>query len=426
MSKLLYNLFLIVYRVGITIVSIWNDKAKTWGTGRKDIFSKIALALGTSNGKQHTVWMHCASLGEFEQGRPLLDEIRKASPASKLIVTFFSPSGYEQRKDYKGADHVFYLPMDGHNNAKKFIDLINPSLVLWIKYEYWYYYLTELKSRNIPTLLISATFREDQRFFNKYGTFWLQMLHTFTHIFLQNSFSAKLLEGINISNNVTITGDTRFDNVKDIADHFIEVPHIGQFCNGRQTIVAGSTWEDDEAIFKHYIKTHPQRLLILAPHEVDHENLQDIKKMFPSSMFYSQLVENAESNSIPDASINVLIIDSIGLLSRLYKYCDVAYVGGGFGDNGLHNILEAAVYGKPVIFGPETDKNFEAEEMIEAGGAISIGNALQLEAAINELLDNKVILEMKGKAAYDYVQNSAGGTNKIMGYLKLHNLLATS
>ena len=422
MTQGLYNLFLFFYQIGITIFALRNHKAKRWVTGRKNILEKISSEL-SKNYTGHTTWMHCASLGEFEQGRPLLEQIRITNPSSRIIITFFSPSGYEIRKDYIGADHVFYLPMDSSRNARIFVELINPTLVLWIKYEYWYYYLGELKRRNIPTLLISGSFRKSQRFFSSYGGFWRNILLCFTHLFLQNRASADLLSEINISEKVTISGDTRFDRVINIAENFIDVPGVSGFCKDHQVVVAGSTWEEDEAIFVHYVKANPNKVFIIAPHEIDHENLQDIKKEFPNSLFYSQIINSNKSSNTMDPEVNVLIIDSIGLLSRLYKYADVTYVGGGFGDDGLHNILEAAVYGKPVVFGPEIDKNVEAQDMIDTGGAVCIENAVELEIALNEMMNNDVELKLKGNAAKEFIYGSAGATNEIMTYLQENNLL---
>ena len=422
MTKGLYNLFLFFYHTGISIFALRNQKAKRWVEGRKNILERISGKLG-KNYTGHTTWMHCASLGEFEQGRPVMEQIRVNNPSSRIIVTFFSPSGYEIRKDYTGADYVFYLPMDSSRNARKFVEMINPSLVLWIKYEYWYYYLAELKRRNIPTLLISGSFRTGQRFFHNYGGFWRDILMSFTHLFVQNKSSADLLVEIGISENVTISGDTRFDRVINIAENFIEVPGISGFCKDHQVVVAGSTWEEDEAIFVHYVKANPKKVFILAPHEIDKENLDDIKKEFPNSLFYSQITNSDKHSSIPDSAANVLIIDSIGLLSRLYKYADVTYVGGGFGDDGLHNILEAAVYGKPVVFGPEIDKNVEAQDMIDTGGAVCIENAVELEIALNEMMNNDIELKLKGDAAKEFIYSSAGATKEIMTYLHENNLL---
>ncbi len=395
---------------------MWNDKADHWIKGRKNIFEKIKKILNTKDSINiQTIWMHCASLGEFEQGLPLIEKIKKDYPGNKIIITFFSPSGYEIRKDFKGADHVFYLPEDSLSNAKKFIELINPKLVLWIKYEFWYYYLSELKKRNIPVLLISGAFRKDQPFFKWYGNIWKKMLNCFEHYFVQNKNSKTLLEKCSLKN-VTLSGDTRFDRVISIAENFDDVPLIKEFCGESKVVVAGSTWEDDEAELIHFAKINSHIKFIIAPHEIDKENLSDVKKEFPNSIFYSQLTEEEPKQ-------NILIIDNIGMLSRLYRYADVTYVGGGFGDDGLHNILEAAVYGKPVIFGPEFEKNFEAEELIECGGAVTIENALELEKVLNKLLNDDTELQKTGIAARDYVYSKAGATEKILNFIQEKRLL---
>lgn len=409
LSLFFYTIFLKVYPVVIRIAALWNDKAKLWIKGRKNfpVFNSP---------ESETIWMHCASLGEFEQGRPLLEKIRKEFPRYTIVITFFSPSGYEIEKNFTGADHIFYLPIDSASNAKRFIQLINPALVLWVKYEYWYHYLFELKNKNIPTLLISGAFRKDQPFFKWYGNFWNEMLDCFTYYFVQNSNSKILLATINIKN-VTVSGDTRFDRVISIAENFDDVPLIKEFCGSSKVIVAGSTWEDDEAELIHYARTNTDIKFIIAPHEVDKENLADVKKEFKNSLFYSEL------NDLTIQNTNIIIIDNVGMLSRLYKYAGITYVGGGFGDDGLHNILEAAVYGKPVIFGPVFEKNFEAEELISCGGAITIENALELEKVLNNLLNNPVELKKRSEAAKNYVYKNAGATKKIMEYIQENRLL---
>lgn len=360
--------------------------------------------------------MHCASLGEFEQGRPLIERVKKDFPAYDIVITFFSPSGYEIEKKFPGADAVFYLPMDSPSNAKKFIELIDPALVLWVKYEYWYHYLHELKNKNIPTLLISGSFREDQPFFKWYGGFWKEMLNCFTCYCMQNESSKALLESIGITN-VMVSGDTRFDRVIAIAENFDPLPGIKDFCDNSKVMVAGSTWEDDEAELVHYVRTHPEIKFIIAPHEIDKENLRDVKKEFTGSVFYSEITEDTL------LSTNSVIIDNIGMLSRLYHYADITYVGGGFGYDGLHNILEAAVYGKPVIFGPETDRNFEAQELVECGGGLIINNALELEKSANLLFKDPVELKKRGDASKAYVYGNAGATEKIMKYIQENRLL---
>ena len=427
-SIIFYRIFLALYHTGISIVSMWNAKAKLWIEGRK-IFPLVDY----KNDIEKTVWMHCASLGEFEQGRPVLEEIKLQYPAYKIIITFFSPSGYESAKNFKGADHIFYLPKDSASNAKKFIERINPSLVLWVKYEYWYYFLNELKKKNIPTLLISGVYRNNMPFFKWYATLWKNMLFTFTHFFVQNQESKNVLQKEINADKITNSGDTRFDRVIAIAEKFEHITDIEEFCTNSQVIVAGSTWEDDEAEWVHYVKIHPEIKFIIAPHKIDKENLADVKKQFPGSVFYSEWISGEQrtaNNNQPSTInhqrlINCIIIDNIGMLSRLYYYATACFVGGGFGYDGLHNILEAAVYGKPVIFGPEFEKNFEAVEMIECDGAISIANAIELEKVLDKLLTDNVELKRRGEAAGNYVYTHSGATKKIMDFIQ-KNLLLTN
>lgn len=417
MKLLLYNIFLKLYPLGIRLASIWNEKASLWIKGRK----KFPVIENTDT-KKETIWMHCASLGEFEQGRPLIEKVRKEYPLYKIVITFFSPSGYEIEKNFKGADHIFYLPSDSASNAKKFIALINPKLVLWIKYEYWHYYLHELKKRNIPTLLISGYFRRDQPFFKWYGNFWREMLQCFSHYFLQNEDSKILLETLDIKN-ISVSGDTRFDRVMAIVENFEEVPLIKEFCGNNKVVVAGSTWEDDEAELIHYVRANTDVKFIIAPHEVDKENIRDVKKHFANSVLYSEWITNKGQYANGNTQSNCLIIDSIGILSRLYSYADVTYVGGGFGYTGLHNILEAAVYGKPVIFGPEIDKNVEAQELMDCDAGIIIENALELEKVLNELLRNEEELKRRSEAAKNYVYSNVGATKKVMDFIQEKRLL---
>lgn len=388
--------------------------------GRQDQFKTIIHKLASSTDaegyKRGSIWMHCASLGEFEQGRPILERIRKEYPAYRLVVTFYSPSGYEVRKNYPGAD-IFYLPVDSAHNAAKFISLIDPKFVIWIKYEYWYYYLAELNRLNIPVILISATFRRSQPFFKWYGGLWRKMLGFFDHIFIQHENYLTLLSIINVSGNVTVSGDTRFDRVIEIAENFEPVPFVEGFCGGHRVIVAGSTWEDDEALFVHYSKSNPEIKFIIVPHEVHKENIKDVQKEFPNGVLYSALEKEYPKEK------NVLIIDNIGLLARLYKYADITYVGGGFGYEGLHNILEAAVYGKPVLYGPEVDKNPEALELVEADAGIFIDHAIELEGTIDGLFSHEAELTRRSEAARNFVYARAGATEKIMEYIRAENLL---
>lgn len=429
MGIFFYNLLISLYAIAFKIAAIFNMKARLGLQGRKNIFIKIASSIGT--GKQQLIWMHCASLGEFEQGRPVLESLKNRYPGSTIVLTFFSASGYEAMKNYEGADHVFYLPMDSPLNAKQMVDILNPSLVLWVKYEFWYHYLHELKASNVPTLLISGIFRASHPFFKWYGGIWREMLKCFTHIFVQNESSSNLLATIGFNKNVVVTGDTRFDRVIEIAENFEAIPLVEKFCGGNKVIVAGSTWEDDEAELIHYVRKNPQIKFIIAPHEVTAENLRDVKKEFDNSIFYSALITGQYATGNPDTkgdeliSANVLIIDNVGMLSRLYYYADITYVGGGFGADGVHNVLEAAVYGKPVIFGPEFEKYSEAIGLEESGAGISIENALELETILEELWGNDSLLADKGKAAKDFVYSNAGASNKIIQFIQEKRLLTS-
>lgn len=418
-----YHLFLIIYKAGIYLISFWNHKAKLWISGRKDVFKKLQKLIKSSGGDK-TIWMHCASLGEFEQGRPVLQKIREEFEDKIIVVSFFSPSGFEIVKGNKDFKNIFYLPLDSKSNAKNWLDILNPGLVLWVKYEYWYFYLKEIKERKIPLLMISGVYRNSQIFFKWYGGFYRNMLNSFTHFFLQNEASKEYLEKIISPEKITVAGDTRCDRVINIAQNFTDIPGIISFCENHKVIVAGSTWEEDETEWIHFIKQHPEIKFIIAPHEIDAENLEDVRKEFAGSIFYSQWLEESQApNNGERQQSNCLVIDNIGMLSRLYHYATIAYVGGGFGDDGLHNILEAAVYGKPVIFGPEYDKNFEAQEMINCGGAISVDNAITLEKTINQLLGDTIELSSRSEAAKNYVYKNAGATNKIILFIKENNLL---
>ncbi len=417
LSKSLYNLFLLLYSIGIRVAALANPKARKWINGRKNIFATINEQLSTNNGQP--IWMHCASLGEFEQGRPLLEELKANNPEQKIVLTFFSPSGYEVMKDYKGADFVFYLPMDSPENAKRFLDVVNPALVLWVKYEYWFYYLSVLKERNIPTLLVSGIFRKNHPFFKWYGDIWRKMLQSFTHFFVQNNESKQLLETLGFKENITLNGDTRFDRVLEIAENFTPVAGIAEFCGDSQVIVAGSTWEEDEIELLHFVNVHKNVKFIIAPHEIDKVNIKDVKDEFPSSIFYSEL-ENQQraTNNDQHLPCNVLIIDNIGMLSRLYKYATVTYIGGGYGADGVHNVLEAAVYGKPVVFGPVYEKFDEAIGLVDAGGAISIdGGPVKVETILNNLLHDEAQRKKMGEAAKKFVNDNAGASKKIIQFI---------
>lgn len=412
--------------------------------GRKGIWEKLEAEVRgqrSEKGDLKVIWVHCASLGEFEQGRPLIEKLRSQYQDFKLLLTFFSPSGYEIRKNYKGADMVFYLPMDGPQNAKRFLKLVNPSLVLFVKYEFWFYYLREVKQNNIPLLLISAIFRENSVFFKWYGGFHRRMLSFFDHLFVQNERSKQLLASINSGDNSSVCGDTRFDRVIEIAEQFTPIPIIEKFVGGSKTIVAGSTWPEDEQILQKSITTinDTSIKLIIAPHEIGEEHISQLQKLFPNSILFSELtIDNrqlATDNNQPASGIqqpvssiqypasgNILIIDNIGMLSRLYKYGHITYIGGGFG-KGIHNTLEAAVYGKPVLFGPAYHKFQEAIDLVNSGGAISINNTGECVSAIQTLITEDAAYGKSGEKAKDYVYTNKGATQKIMQYIQEKRLL---
>ena len=422
MAIAFYRLFLWLYRCGVVVLSPFNNKASRWLSGRKNVFQNLQRFTDAKKGD--IIWFHCASLGEFEQARPLLEGIRERYPDYSILLSFFSPSGYEIRKDYKGADFVTYLPLDGPVNAKKMVDMVRPKLVVWVKYEYWHFYLQEIKKRNIPLLLVAGIFRSEQLFFKSWGGFHRNMLNCFTCLFVQNQDSKKLLGSIGFSDNVSVSGDTRFDRVIEIADQSVGIAAIEQFVEGCPVIVAGSTWEEDEEELDHFANTHPDIKFIIAPHEIDEDHLKDIEKLFHHSIRYSNLLANQHINQNSKVEIqNVLIIDNIGMLAKLYKYATVAYVGGGFGDDGVHNVLEAAVYSKPVIFGPVYEKFSEAVQLIDAGGAFCIENALELEESLQVLLTNSEEYKTASRAAGDYVYANKGATQKILSYIQEKRLL---
>ena len=407
--------------MGIHLSALWNQKARSWISGRHNVF-ELAREASKKCAGQKVVWMHCASLGEFEQGRPLLNRIKAQSPEVQFFITFFSPSGYEKIKNDNDYKYVFYLPMDSAVHAKKWIEIVKPHLVLWIKYEYWYFYLKEIKKKNIPLIMVSAIYRRSQTFFKWYGNFYTSMLYAFTHFFVQNSDSKKVLDSIIPEDRISIAGDTRCDRVINIATHFVEVPGIKEFCEDKRVVVIGSSWEDDEVEWTHFVRTQKDIKFIIAPHEIDEDNLRDVKKRFPESILYSEWLQQKDSSDKANTP-HCLIINNIGTLSRLYFYAHITYVGGGFGKNGLHNILEAAVFGKLVIFGPEYENNFEAAALIDNSGAISIENALELEKVLHELLDHPQEIITRGEAAKAYVYENSGATEKITQFLIEHKLI---
>lgn len=408
-----YNIFTSLYLFSVYIVSFFNKKAKKWIEGRKNVFENLNAALA---GKQaeSLLWMHCASLGEFEQGRPLLEKLKEGNSKLKIVLTFFSPSGYEIRKNSPLADHIFYLPMDSKKNAERFVSLLNPSVVIFVKYEFWFHYLNELKKKNIPSFLISASFRANQHFFRWYGEWFREILKTFTHIFVQDEGSKNLLEKINIKN-VSVSGDTRFDRVFATAQAAEGIPVIAKFKEGKKIFIAGSTWEEDEKIIYRIPFSKYRLKVIIAPHEISENNIRRVISLFPEkSIRYSHLLKMDEATRDRELiACNFLIIDNIGMLARLYRYGDISYIGGAHGRS-LHNILEAAAFGLPVIFGPDYSKNWEAAALIGKGGAFSVKNSGELENKIGFLLHDEMILRIASEMSRNFVRSNTGATEKIL------------
>lgn len=415
-----YNIFLLLYKASIHIASLFNGKAKKWVQGRKRIFENLQAAIP---GNEKIIWMHCASLGEFEQGRPLLEKIRSQYPHYKMLLTFFSPSGYEVRKEYAGADWVFYLPMDSPANARRFLEIVQPSLVIFVKYEFWYYYLKKIKYRNIPLLLVSALFRKDMAFFKWHGAIQRKMLSRFDHLFVQNHESKKLIDETGLGNICTVSGDTRFDRVIEIASQFQPIAAIEKFTGNSKVIVAGSTWPEDEVVLqKAFMSIHdPSLKMIVAPHEITEKHISDIKQLFPGAICYSELPADRSSQS------SILIIDNIGMLSSLYKYAHISYVGGGLKSNGVHNVLEAAVYNKIVLFGPFYEKYSEAVQLVQSGGGLSFNDIKKdgsmLRQLIEALLTDQKEYTYRSKAAGEFVYSNKGATQKVIQFIQEKRLL---
>lgn len=404
-----YCILIRLYYLTILIVSPFNIKAKSWIKGRKNLFQLLNNAIG---GQTDVVWFHCASLGEFEQGRPVIEAYKVQNPDHKILLTFFSPSGYEIRKNYNGADWVFYLPLDTRSNVIKFLNIVKPCKVIFVKYEFWKNFLKELSKNNIPVYLISAIFRKDQLFFKWYGGWYRKLLNYFTHIFVQNEESFNLLSDINIVH-ISVAGDTRFDRVYEIASNAKVIEEAAKFSEGYKIIIVGSAWPKDEEILAPYInKSASEIKFIIAPHEISE----------------SALVKTEESISVPVVRFSkalksdlkttrVLLVDNVGMLSSLYKYGYIAYIGGGFG-KGIHNILEAAVFGLPVFFGTNYHKFSEAVDLISEKGAFSVNSYNELEQHLNRLLSDNVYCQKTSDISKSFVESRIGATKKIMEFIK--------
>jgi 3-deoxy-D-manno-octulosonic-acid transferase len=410
---LFYKIFTQLYFFFIKIASLFSKKAFQMISGRHnwefDLRKKID--------KNATyIWVHCASLGEFEQGRPLIEKLKSEKPQYKILLSFFSPSGYEIRKNYEYADVVCYLPFDSKNNAKKFIEIINPKFAVFVKYEFWFFMINQLSEFNIPIFIISAVFRRNQIFFKSYGQFYLTILKKFTLLFLQDVNSEKLLNGVGVRNTI-VCGDTRVDRVEQIASQKYENKQFEDFVKDNDVIVCGSTWIEDEKIITEYINANNNSKFIIAPHEIDEKHIKHIEsRINKKSVKYSEIDKKVEINS------DIIIIDTIGLLSKLYRYGKIAYVGGGFG-KGIHNILEASVYNIPVIFGPNHKKFKEALDLIKIGAAFSINNYKDFEKVVENMRTNNSDYENSKQASRSYFCNSSEATIQIFNKIEEFELI---
>ncbi|RFZ91750.1 3-deoxy-D-manno-octulosonic acid transferase [Mucilaginibacter conchicola] len=399
---LIYNIGIIIYHWVACLVSLFSNKAKLWVNGRRK--QQIQPL-------KSCIWFHFASLGEFEQGRPVLEEMRKLYPDEKFVVTFFSPSGYEIRKNTPLADAVYYLPLDTAANARRFVDTLQPKMAIFTKYEYWFHFFNQLHKQHVPLYVISSIFRPKQVFFKWYGSLHRKMLKMVTWFFVQDADSKHLLHDIGITN-VTISGDTRFDRVWANAQKPKALPEIEKFKDGKKLFIAGSTWPQDEALIANLIKQHPDWKFVIAPHEIGEDKISHLEGVLPkdTTLRFSQI-------SHLTSHISCLIIDNIGMLSSLYQYADIAYIGGGFGA-GIHNTLEAAAFGMPVIFGPNYQKFKEARDLVELKGSFTISTQEALNCIADKLMNDEQARHVSAVVAKNYVKQNVGATDAILGYVK--------
>lgn len=395
----------------LKIIALFNKKIKLFVDGRKQTFTVLKNNISSSD---TVIWIHCASLGEFEQGRPILEKLKEKHPTKKLVLTFFSPSGYEIRKNYNGADVVCYLPLDSVKNAKKFLNIVHPETAIFVKYEFWPNLLKELKVRNIDTILISGIFRENQAFFKWYGGFMRKALSTFSYFFVQDKLSETLLKSINFTN-VIACGDTRFDRVYEITKQDNTLDFISKFKNSTYTLVAGSTWKEDEEILVNYINTKAseKEKFIIAPHNINSNDIQELKKFI-----HKKVVLFSEKEGKNLETYQVFIIDTIGILTKVYSYADIAYVGGGYTKSGVHNVLEPATFGLPIIIGPNYSKFIEVKELIELKACFSVNNSKKLSVLLSSFFIDKIKRLETGSRALNYVIDKTGASAKILKYLK--------
>lgn len=403
-----YNVGTLIYGALIRFVALWNPKAQKWVEGRNDLFTRLEATIDHS---KPIVWVHCASLGEFEQGRPIIDSIKADYPEFRILLTFYSPSGYEVRKDYQNADYVFYLPLDTPRNARRFVEIVAPSHVFFVKYDYWFHLLRELANKNIPTYFISAIFRKQQLFFKPWGQWYRNMLKFVTHFFVQSNESKVLLESIGVQN-VTVSGDTRFDRVAQVVESARKLEWVEAFLGGEKAHIGGSTWEPDEELIAAYVQQNPEQKWIVAPHEVNEASINRLYRLFGDRLLkYSDLVEGREINGH-----RILLIDCYGLLTSIYQYGSLAVIGGGFGV-GIHNTLEAATFGMPIVFGPNYSKFKEANDLVALQAAFSIADEDTFLEVMNTLDSDVKMRKKAGNRASHYVQQNRGAKDRILKHI---------
>ncbi len=408
---LLYNLFLILYRTAIAVAAIRSEKARAWQDGRRDQWMKLESMMPPVVDGQPRFWMHCASLGEFEQGRPVLEALRRHYPDAVLLLSFFSPSGYSQRRNYSGVDAVFYMPLDGPVTSRRFLDLVRPTCALFVKYEFWHYYLKGLQDRGVLSVLVSGAFRESQAAFRPWGGFFRKMISRFSILTVQDEGSLALLRQHLPDAQASLTGDTRFDRVAGIAAEGRELPPIDAFRVGARLLIAGSTWPEDERMLHQALPALPEDWkLILAPHEIDGAHLDSIRQRFDRDCVFL-------SEYQPGTPARVLIIDNIGMLSALYGYGEIAFVGGGFSRGGIHNVLEPAAFGLPVIMGPAYEKFVEAVDLVKHGFAFPVTDADGVSHRIGSLSADPAGLASLQRLIREYVRQQTGATAKIIALI---------
>jgi len=407
----LYSILILGVGFGLKIIALFNKKIRLFVDGRKETFSILQNSISKSDS---VIWVHCASLGEFEQGRPIIEKLKEQFPSKKIVITFFSPSGYEVRKNYNIADVVCYLPLDTEQNAKKFLDVIHPELAIFVKYEFWPNILKELNERNIEAVLISGIFRENQVFFKWYGAWMRKSLKTISHFFVQDENSLKLLKGINF-NNVTISGDTRFDRVYEITKQDNQLDFISKFKNNVYTLVAGSTWKEDEELLVNYINNNASEheKFIIAPHNINAKDILELKNSISKKVV---LFSEKEHKNLED--FQVFIIDTVGILTKIYSYADISYVGGGYTKTGVHNVLEPATFGVPIIIGPNYKKFNEAIDLIKKEACFVVDSSQKLSVLLISFYKDELKRKKAGTNAENYVIEKTGATAIILNYLK--------